>query len=71
MATIVTGQHAAKFSCDWHKGCHAETEEFFGYGDVPNIIDEKARKLGWYVSFSDDKSYCPYHSPYNINRGSQ
>jgi len=53
-------------TCDWHDGCH-EVSEKFHY--ITTSIDavEKIRKTGWYVSFVDDKSYCPEHSPYNNN----
>jgi len=64
MSIIISGQNQAHFGCDHLAGCNEETENFY-YEENVVEIDEKARKLGWYVSVTADISYCPKHSPYN------
>jgi hypothetical protein len=63
MSTIICGNNQAYHSCD-AVGC-TETSEKIYYNDNVIEIDEKIREEKWYISFSDDKSYCPKHSPYN------
>lgn len=63
MSIIICGGYSAYHTCD-AVGCHNESNKY-RYKDNIVEIDKLVRNDGWYVSFLDDKSYCPAHSPYN------
>lgn len=63
MTIIISGNNNARHQCDYREGCTQESENMHYVANVAEI-DEPTRRKGWFISFSDDKSYCPKHSPY-------
>ena len=69
MSTMV-GSNYIYLICDWEKGCTSKTGEYHTVNQTYSEINELVRtQEKWYVSFTDDRAYCPEHSPYNTNQG--
>ena len=61
--TTYIGSNTVQLKCDCIEGCDEVTPKIFSINAIDS--DETFRRMGWFVSMSDDKTYCPKHSPYN------